>query len=77
MRNNKDKGRREKTGGAVTHPVAGPPVYTPEQRETVRRGLRILARIIARAHLRRQAERSGAAAPGPPPDDGSWGRAIH
>ena len=28
-----------------------------EQRETVRRGLRILARMIARAHLRRQADR--------------------
>ncbi len=29
-----------------------------EQREAVRRGLRILARMIARAHLRRQASRS-------------------
>ena len=33
----------------------GSPTYSPEQRETMRRGLRILARMIARAHLRRQA----------------------
>jgi len=31
-----------------------PVEYTAEQRERMRRGLRILARIIARAHLRRQ-----------------------
>ena len=30
-------------------------VYTAEERETLRRGLRIIARMIARAHLRRQA----------------------
>ena len=35
--------------------------YTAEQRETLRRGLRILARIIARSHLRRQESRSEAA----------------
>ena len=29
------------------------PAYSAEQRETMRRGLRILARVIARAHLRR------------------------
>ncbi|MDD9995587.1 MAG: hypothetical protein OXS35_07580 [Dehalococcoidia bacterium] len=32
--------------------------YSTERQETVRRGLRILARMIARAHLRRQASRS-------------------
>ena len=31
--------------------------YTAGRQETVRRGLRILARMIARAHLRRQADR--------------------
>ena len=36
-------------------------VHTVEQRERMRRGLRILARIIARAHLRRQASRASAA----------------
>ena len=39
--------------------------HSAEQQEAVRRGLRILARMIARAHLRRQALRSGAA-PEPP-----------
>ncbi len=29
--------------------------YTPEQRETLESGLRILARMIARAQLRREA----------------------
>ena len=33
----------------------------------MQQGLRILARIIARAHLERQAERGSAPAPGPPP----------
>lgn len=36
----------------------GSPSYSAEQRETVQRGLRILARMIARAHLRRQASRA-------------------
>ena len=67
MRNNQDKGRRDQTGRGVSNPVAGPPVYTAEQRETARRGLRILAKIIARGHLRRQADRSSEAAPGSPP----------
>ena len=31
--------------------------YTAERQETVRHGLRILARMIAHAHLRRQADR--------------------
>ena len=39
--------------------------YTAEQQETLRRGLRILARIIARSHPRRQESRS-TAAPRPP-----------
>ena len=43
--------------------------YSPEQRETMRRGLRILARMIARAHLRRQASRSGAALRPPVEDE--------
>ena len=39
--------------------------YSAEERETLRRGLRIIARMIARAHLRRQASRS-TASPRPP-----------
>ncbi|MDE2669684.1 MAG: hypothetical protein OXI51_08510 [Chloroflexota bacterium] len=34
-------------------------VYTPEQRETLESGLRILARMIAREHLRRERARGG------------------
>ena len=34
--------------------------YTPKQRETVRHGLRMLAGMVVRAHLRRQTSRSGA-----------------
>ena len=67
MRNNKNKSHKNRTGGGVANAVADSPVYIAEQRPTVHQGLRILARIIARAHLRRQAERSSAAAPGPPP----------
>ena len=32
--------------------------YSAQERETLRRGLRIIARMIARAHLRRQASHS-------------------
>lgn len=42
--------------------------YSAEQQETVRRGLRVLARMIARSHLRRQASRS-LPAPRPPVQD--------
>ena len=42
--------------------------YSAEERETLRRGLRIIARMIARAHLRRQAARS-VTAPRPPAED--------
>ena len=68
MRNNQDRGRWDQTGRAATNPVAEPPVHTAEQRETVRRGLRVLAKIIARAHLRRQAGRTTATAPGSQPE---------
>lgn len=34
--------------------VTGRDTYTAEQRETLESGLRILARMIAREHLRRQ-----------------------
>ena len=39
--------------------------YTPEERETVRHGLRMLAGMVVHAHLRRQASLSGAV-PEPP-----------
>ena len=36
-------------------------MYSAEEQETLWRGLRILASMIARAHLRRQASHSGTA----------------
>ena len=66
MGDNKEKRHRNRTGRGAANAVADSLVYTLEERPTVRQGLRILARIIARAHLRRQAERSSAATPGPP-----------
>ena len=61
-KNNHSKRRETRTGmnaGAML------PNYTGDHRKTLSDGLRILARIIARAHLGRQAERSCAPAPGP------------
>ena len=68
MRNNKDKPHRNRSGRGAANALADSPVYVAEQRATMRQGLRILARIIARAHLRRQLGWSAAAAPGPPPE---------
>ena len=34
------------------------PQYTPRQQEQIQKGLRILARVIVRAHLRKQAEQA-------------------
>ena len=60
----RDNGRNPQASCRATA-ERGSPAYSAEQRETMRRGLRILARVIARAHLRRQSSRSGAA-PEPP-----------
>ena len=65
MRKNNHKDRR-KTGAGI-NTGAAPLLYTVDHRKTLSDGLRILARIIARAHLERQAERSSAPAPSPPP----------
>ena len=48
-------GQRGKTTDAKPPGQGNQPEYTPQQREQVREGLSILARLIARAHLRRQA----------------------
>ena len=68
MQNKNHSNRRRSTGRPAGNPTATMRGYTPEQRETLRLGLRVLARIIARAHLRRQVERS-AASPGLSPMD--------
>ena len=65
MRKNFHNNRRKTRAGINTGAV--PPACTAEHRKTLSDGLRILARIIARTHLRQQAERSSAPAPGPPP----------
>ena len=70
MRDNKNRAHRDQTGRGAAHVLASPPVHTAGERKTMRQGLRILARIIARAHLRRRADRrSSSAAPGPPPGE--------
>ena len=58
------KARNSGTAGRKTS-EQGYPDHTAQERERMQTGLRILARVIARAHLSRQA--SGAAAL-PPPD---------
>ena len=65
MRKNYHNNRRQTGTGVDASAV--PPACTEENRKTLRDGLRILARIIARAHLWQQAERGSAPAPGPPP----------
>ena len=65
MRDNKEKLQRDRTGRGAANAVADSPVYTLEERQTLRQGLRLLARIIVRAHLGRQADRSGAPVPDP------------
>lgn len=65
MRKNNHINRR-KTGTGI-NAGAALPACTAEHRKSRRDGLRILARIIARAHLRQQAERGSAPALGPPP----------
>ena len=78
MRDNNHGNRKQSDTGINTKTAT--PVDTAEQRATVRQGLRILARIIARTHLRRQpnqcrampeatkGRRTGAAPHGPPPE---------
>jgi len=70
MRKNNHNNRR-KTAAGATDPSARTegPVYTAKQRETMQQGLRILARIIARAHLKRQSSLPESA-PSPEPRDG-------
>ena len=57
-RNNHNNWRKSGTGITGRATRTEKPVCTAGQRETMQAGLRILARIIARAHLRRQASRA-------------------
>ena len=64
MRNDTGRNKPERPSGSSLEPgTAGrkqrrktSPQHTGAQQETMQTGLRILARIIARAHLERQAE---------------------
>ena len=71
MRDYNHYSRQEaRTGATGPADKQGMTVYTAEQREIMQQGLRILARIIARAHLRRG---SSCAESAPSPDRGLGG----
>ena len=63
MRNETGKTKPSRSGRNT--PGGTSPQHTAEQRVQMQTGLRILAWIIARAHLRREADRPGL----PPPPD--------
>ena len=59
MRNETKRNKTARSDGETRKPRRGrekSPQYTARQREQVRKGLRILAKVIVRAHLRKQAE---------------------
>ena len=66
MRNDTGRNRPERpsrsnpeTGTAGRKPPRGtPPQHTDAEKETIQTGLRVLARMIARAHLERQVHRT-------------------
>ena len=65
---------RRKPPKSVTMPSNGAsPGYTAEQREQLRRGLRILARMIVRAHLRGAIPKAALPSTKPPLEKGSDG----
>ena len=78
MRNDTGRNKPERPSGSNPEtgtagrktPRGTSPQHTDVQRETMQAGLRLLARIIARAHLRRQAEPADAE---PPPKPGTGG----
>ena len=60
MRENNHYNRgKAHTSVSISKAKTEPPTYTAAQRKTMREGLRILARIIARAHLQREAHSNG------------------
>ena len=60
--------RRGTSTRIPSSPKRPPAAHTAEQREQIERGLRILARMIAHAHLRREASRASQTQREPPPD---------
>ena len=67
-RSNRESSNRTSGAGGGKAPGREKQQYNELQRETTQTGLRILARIIARAHLRRQAS-GGAPLPSESPQD--------
>ena len=65
--------KRGKTTCVPTSPKPPAVAYTPKQREQLQRGLRILARVIVRAHLQGEASRAAPTPPEPPLDMGAGG----
>ena len=61
--------RGSKSTGIQGLPKKSSSEYTAEQRERMQRGLRIMARVIARAHLRKEGSRAEPAGPQPPSYD--------
>lgn len=59
---------RKRPSKSVTTSANASAAYTPKQREQMRHGLRILARMIVRAHLRREAFQAVSASPETPPE---------
>ena len=59
--------------GIPESPKGSPLAYTPDPEEQLRRGLRILARMIVRAHLRCEAPAEAASAPPDPPSERTTG----
>ena len=58
-RRNPSTNRRAAVSNPGTGPGQGSPARTAEEQDTVRRGLHILARIIARVHLGQQPSQPG------------------
>ncbi len=68
-------GQRKRSGGDASDPSIDRPMqpYTAEQRAQLQRGLRILARMIVRAHLRGEIPKAASLSTKPPSEKGSGG----
>ena len=67
MRNNERQDRDKVSGEDVSDVAQDRPTasYTPQQRRMIRKGLRVLAKVAIRSHMRRNAAQSQDS-----PDDG-------
>ena len=65
--------RKRPSKSVTTSSSGSAAAYSAEQRETLRRGLRILARMIVRSHLRREASQAASAPQETSSDRGTGG----